>query len=227
MKILLVEDEINLSHILQKGLKKQGFAIDTAFDGEQAIDLTQYNDYDLIILDLNLPKINGFEVLKTIRQNSLSTKILILSAKNQVEDKINGLDLGANDYLEKPFDFLELVARIRNLLRWSFVVKEDVFTYKELTINLTKKTLTKNNLEIHLTNKEFGILEYLAQNKDKYITTEEIIEHVWDSEFDLFSNSFKFHLSSLKKKINMDGLILNIRGKGYKLGGCVDENIKK
>lgn len=227
MKILLVEDDINLSRVLQKGLKKQGFAVDTAFDGEQAIDFTQYNQYDLIVLDLNIPKKNGFEVLKIIREDSLTIKVLLLSAKNQVEDKIHGLDLGANDYLEKPFDFLELVARIRNLLRWDFITKETTLTFKGLTINLTKKTILKNNLEIHLTNKEFGILEYLAQNKERYITAEEIIEHVWDSEADLFSNSFKFHLSSLKKKIDIDGLILNSRGKGYQLGVCNDENLKK
>lgn len=227
MKILLVEDDISLSRVLQKGLKKQGFAVDTAFDGEQAIDFIQYNQYDLIVLDLNIPKKNGFEVLKIIREDSLTIKVLLLSAKNQVEDKIYGLDLGANDYLEKPFDFLELVARIRNLLRWDFTIKETTLTFKGLTINLTKKTILKNNLEIYLTNKEFGILEYLAQNKERYITAEEIIEHVWDSDADLFSNSFKFHLSSLKKKIDIDGLILNSRGKGYQLGVCNNENLKK
>lgn len=226
MKILIVEDEVRLSGVLQKGLKKLGFAVDAAYDGEEALYSVQINSYDLIILDLNLPKIGGFDVLKKIRTNNDTTKILILSAKNQVEDKVRGLDLGANDYLEKPFDFLELSARIRNLLRWDFILQEDTITYKDVSINRITKMVLKNNEEIHLTNKEYGILEYLSKNNERYIGAEEIIEHVWDSEADLFSNSFKFHISSLKKKLSTEGIVINIRGKGYKFGGISDENSK-
>ncbi|WP_053955061.1 response regulator transcription factor [Inediibacterium massiliense] len=219
MKILLVEDEVKLSSILHKGLKKQGFVVDTAFDGEEALCHLEINCYDLIILDLNLPKVSGFKVLKTIRESDNLIKVLILSAKNNIEDKVLGLDLGANDYLEKPFDFLELSARIRNLLRWDFTTSDEVITYKDLTIDLGTKTVQQDGTYISLTNKEFGILEYLARNKDRYILPEEIIEHVWDSDADLFSNSYKYHISILKKKLKTKDVIVNIRGKGYKFGG--------
>lgn len=219
MKILVVEDERSLAGILQKGLKKLGFAVDAAFDGEEALYLIDLNPYDLIVLDLNLPKVSGFDVLKQIREGSNLTKVLILSAKNQVEDKVQGLDLGANDYLEKPFDFLELAARIRNLLRWEFKMRNDVAVFQDIVVDLPKKVVMKKDTEISLTNKEFGILEYLAKNADRYIAAEEIIEHVWDSEADLFSNSFKFHMSSLRKKLETEGAIVNVRGKGYRFGG--------
>lgn len=226
MRILLIEDELNLSNILQKGLKKLGFAVDAVFDGEEAIYCIESNSYDLIILDINIPKIDGFGVLKNIRENSNNDKVIILSAKNQIEDKIYGFELGANDFLEKPFDFLELVARIKNLLRWDFLTRDNTLSYKDLTINYYTGLVAKDNIEIPLTNKEFGILEYLSQNNDRYIPAEKIIEHVWDSEVDLFSNSFKFHISSLKKKLNTDNAIVNIRGKGYKFGGHIFEKPK-
>ncbi|MGL4911558.1 MAG: response regulator transcription factor [Romboutsia sp.] len=217
MKILLVEDEIKLSNILKKGIKKQGLAVDTALDGEEALYKIELNSYDLVILDLNIPKIKGLDVLRTIRKTS-NTKVLILSANSSVEDKVLGLDLGANDYMQKPFDFIELLARIRNLLRWKFNTENEIIKYRDISINIVEKTVTKLGESIHLTNKEYGILEYLVMNRNRYIKSEEIIEHVWDSEVDLFSNSFKFHISTLKKKLQMDGLITNIRGKGYKFG---------
>ncbi|WP_027626292.1 response regulator transcription factor [Clostridium lundense] len=219
MKILLVEDEEKLSSILQKGLKKQGFVVDAAFDGEEALYNLEVNRYDIIVLDLNLPKISGFEVLKAIRKDDKLIKVLILSAKNNVEDKVMGLDLGANDYLEKPFEFLELSARIRNLLRWDFTISDEIIIYKDLTINIVDKTVEKDDMYISLTNKEFGILEYLALNKNRYVSAEEIIEHVWDSEADLFSNSCKYHISMIKRKLETKDVIVNTRGKGYKFGG--------
>ncbi len=215
MKILLVEDEKTLSSIISKGLKKLSYAVDSAFNGQEALDLFNVNDYDLIILDINIPKIDGFEVLKIIREFDNQIKIIILSAKNMVQDKVLGLDLGANDYLEKPFDFLELEARIRNLLRWQFIKSENIIHIGNLKINTIKKQVYVNNVEINLTNKEYGILEYLALNKDRFVLSEEIIEHVWESDFDLFSNTFKFHIHSLKKKLNQEGIIKNVRGKGY------------
>ncbi len=215
MKILLVEDEKTLSSIISKGLKKLSYAVDSAFNGQEALDLFNVNDYDLIILDINIPKIDGFEVLKIIREFDNQIKIIILSAKNMVQDKVLGLDLGANDYLEKPFDFLELEARIRNLLRWQFIKSENIIHIGNLKINTIKKQVYINDVEINLTNKEYGILEYLALNKDRFVLSEEIIEHVWESDFDLFSNTFKFHIHSLKKKLNQEGIIKNVRGKGY------------
>ena len=221
MKILLVEDEIKLSNILQKGLKKQGFAVDIALDGEEALYQIELNCYDLVVLDLNLPKVSGLDVLRFIRETG-NTKVLILSANNSVEDKVLGLDLGANDYLQKPFDFSELSARIRNLLRWKFNTESEIINYEDLSINIVVKTATKLGENIRLTNKEYAILEYLATNRNRYITSEEIIEHVWDSDVDLFSNSFNYHISMLKKKLQTDGAIINERRKGYKFGQ--DEN---
>ena len=215
MKILLVEDEKTLSNIICKGLKKLNYVVDNAFDGEEALDLFYINTYDLIILDINLPKLDGFEVLKKIRKINNEIKIIILSAKNMVQDKILGLDLGANDYLEKPFDFLELEARIRNLLRWKFVKNDNILNIGCLKIDTIKKQVFVENNEVVLTNKEYGILEYLCLNRDRFVLAEEIIEHVWESDFNFFSNTFKFHIHSLKKKLNKDGIIKNTRGKGY------------
>lgn len=219
MKILLVEDERRLAQIVQKGLKKLGFAVDLAYDGEDALQLFDINEYDLVILDLNLPKRDGFSVLSEIRSVSNTIKVLILSARNQVEDKVRGLDSGANDYLEKPFDFLELAARIRNLLRWEFVLENTIVSFGPIEINLSAQSVTKNGDPISLTKKEYSILEYLIKNKERFVGAEEIIEHVWESETDLFSNSFKFHISSLKKKLSTNNIIVNVRGKGYRFGG--------
>ena len=215
MKVLLVEDEKTLSSIISKGLRKLSYAVDSAFDGQEALDFFYINNYDLIILDINIPKLDGFEVLKTIRKADNHIKIIILSAKNMVEDKVLGLDLGANDYLEKPFDFLELEARIRNLLRWEFIKTENIIYIGSLKIDTIKKQAYIDNKEVILTNKEYAILEYLGLNKDRFISAEEIIEHVWESDFDLFSNTFKFQIHSLKKKLNKEGIIKNIRGNGY------------
>lgn len=219
MKLLLVEDEIMLSKIVAKGLKKCGYAVDTACDGQEAIELYEINEYDLIILDLNLPKIDGIEVLKEIRQKNIDIKILILSARSEIDDRIIGLDTGANDYLVKPFDFNELEARIRCLLRRSFVQNNVIITCKNLSVDMAKKCAFTDNITIDLTKKEYSILEYLILNKDKVISSEQLIEHIWDSDVDLFSNSLKFHIHSLKKKlfsvIKNPELIKNIRGQGY------------
>lgn len=221
VKILLVEDEKTLSKVIAKGLKKLGYAVDTVYDGENAIEYTGINQYDIVILDLNIPIIDGLDVLKEIRKTDNQLKVLILSARSEIEDKIIGLDLGANDYLEKPFDFNELAARIRNLLRWSFVQTDTVISCLEgyIEINVLSKTVTVKGIDVELTKKEYSILEYLAYHKERVVSTEELIEHVWDSEVDLFSNSFKFHMHSLKKKLGSDyaGVIKNIRGQGYTL----------
>jgi DNA-binding response OmpR family regulator len=218
MKLLLVEDEIQLQGILAKGLKKCGYAVDTAGDGEEALELFEVNEYDLIILDLSLPKIDGLEVLKNIRKSNHTIKILILSARSDTEDRITGLDRGANDYLVKPFDYDELKARIRCLLRQQVVMQETELTVAGITINLARYTVKIGDEVLPLTKKEFSILEYLMLNKNKVISAEQIIEHVWDSEADLFSQSFKFHISSLKKKIAEkypEEVIRNVRGQGY------------
>lgn len=215
MKILLVEDEKLLSDAIAKGLKKLSYAVDKAYDGEEALALLEVNQYDLIILDVNLPGISGLEVISYIRKMDKLLKVLILSAKGEVEDKIVGLDLGANDYLSKPFDFNELAARIRNLIRWSFSKDDTVMSMGLISVDTAQKIVKVDNKVIELTNKEYGLLEYFISNKDRVISAEELIEHVWDSEIDLFSNTFKFHIHSLKKKIPVKGIIKNIRGQGY------------
>jgi len=219
MKLLLVEDEAVLSRIISKGLKKSGYAVDTAFDGKEALELFEINEYDLIILDLNLPKMDGIEVLEQIRVQNEDVKILILSARSAIHDKIMGLDCGANDYLIKPFDFQELDARIRNLLRRSFSQKSAIISFENITLDSSKKIVLVDGEMIHVTKKEYAKLEYLMLHQNKVISSEELIEHVWDSETDLFSNSLKFHIHSLRKKIaDVLGeieVIQTIRGQGY------------
>ncbi len=217
MKILLAEDEKLLSSAIAKGLKKVGYAVDQTYDGEEALEYLEINKYDLLILDLNMPKVDGITVLKTLRGTDTELKVLILSARSEIEDKVLGLDCGANDYLSKPFDFEELTARIRNLLRWSFTYKESLLICGGLELDMLGKAVSVDSLPINLTNKEYSILEYLLFHIGKVISAEEIIEHVWDSEVDLFSNSFKYHMHSLKKKLLAGGgdCIKNIRGQGY------------
>lgn len=219
MKILLVEDEDLLSKVIAKGLKKLGFAVDQAYEGDTALYCYEVNNYDLIILDLNIPIIDGFEVLRRIRKTDFETKILILSARSEINDRVLGLNEGANDYLVKPFDFEELTARIYNLIRRTFVQTPCVITAGHIALDLLAKSVNLNKIPLTLTNKEYAILEYLMLNQDKVISQSELIEHIWDSEADPFSNALKFHLHSLKKKLgNMDS-ILNIRGQGYIIKG--------
>lgn len=219
MKLLLVEDEELLSKSIAKGLRKHGYAVDCAYDGEQALELYNINQYDLMILDLNLPKIDGLDVLKTIRSKDSILRIIILSARSEVDDKIAGLDKGGNDYLTKPFNFAELEARIRNLLRQELKTRDTDLYCGFLRIDTASKQVLWKDIVIELTKKEYSILEYLMIHQGEVISSEELIEHVWDSETDPFSNSFRFHISSLRKKLlevsGVSNLIGTIRGQGY------------
>lgn len=218
MRILLVEDEKMLSGFIVKGLRNAGYAVDPVYDGEEALYEYEVNEYDLIVLDLNLPKKDGLEVLREIRARNQEIKVLILSARTKVGDRILGLDEGANDYLIKPFDFGELEARIRNLLRWEFVQKPLNLSLGDLRVDTKAKRVYFDDREIALTRKEYGILEYLMSHKSQVISAEELTEHVWDNEFDPFSNTFRYHIHSLKKKLytasELD-FIKTIRGQGY------------
>ncbi|GAA0852559.1 response regulator transcription factor [Paenibacillus glucanolyticus] len=231
MKLLLVEDETALRNIIAKGLRRCNYSVDLAADGEEALEFYEVYDYDLIVLDLNLPKIDGIEVLRRVRSNNNEIKILILSARTEIEDIIKGLDDGANDYLVKPFDFNELEARIRSLLRRSFIQNDVVLTLGDMKVNTAQKFAAIYDIKFDLTKKEYSILEYLMFNKNKVISPEQLIEHVWDSEVDSFSNSLKYHIYSLKKKIRAvspnDEFIKNIRGQGYIISESkVDGNVK-
>jgi len=179
-------------------------------------------EYDLIVLDLSLPNMSGWEILENVRAHDLETRILILSAKNFVEDKIKGLDMGANDYLTKPFDFFELEARIRNLLRQKISLEESVIIYGSISLDSTKRIVKVEEVPVKLTRKEFGILEYLIKNPEEVFSAEKLMEHVWDGDVDLFSNTFKYHMYSLRKKVaDIDPeaaeMIQTLRGVGYRL----------
>ena len=220
MRILLVEDERDLNYAMAKGLRKSGYAVDSAYDGEEALDLFRINAYDLILLDLNLPKIDGIDVLKAIRTEDLYVRIMIVSARTAIDERVLGLDLGANDYLIKPFDFKELEARIRTLLRMNYYQNPSILTVLNLSLNTNSKKVYINDTEIELTRKEYSILEYLMLHKDRLVSNEELFEHIWDCEADEFSNTLKFHMHSLKKKlasISDIEYITNKRGQGYRV----------
>lgn len=201
MKILVVEDEIDLQESIADGLKIDGYAVDICDNGEDAYELLFVENYDLVILDLNLPKMDGLEVLSKIRNEKPELKIIILSARSSVDDKVKGLDIGANDYLSKPFDFAELEARIRSLLRRKFTQESGILIYDKMKVNLLKRIVTIGEDEIVLTKKEFSLFEYFLLNKDRVVSSEELIEHIWDSNVDIFSGAIRVHISCLRKKI--------------------------
>lgn len=218
MKILIVEDDEKLRHSLAEGLSLKGYAIDVAEDGESADERAFCESYDLIILDLNLPKLDGFSVLENLRKEKQDTPVLILSARDGIEDKVKGLDLGANDYLTKPFHFAELEARIRSLLRRKTVIENTVLSSGHLCFDTISRTVTAAGQTVCLTTKENAILEYLLLHKGRVIKLEELIEHVWDSNADAFSNSVRVHMSSLRRKLKGQmgyDPICNVIGEGY------------
>lgn len=222
MKLLIIEDEDDLRHALSRGLTKLNYLVDTASRGDEGMDLASSGTYDLILLDLNLPGCDGLDILKTIRKNDWSQKILILSARSAVRERVEGLDLGANDYLVKPFDFGELTARINNLLRRDFIQLETVLSYDGLSLDTKTRVTTVNGSAIHLSPKEFAILEYLLSHQGRPVSAEELIEHAWaEDEADLFSNAIKVQISLLRKKLQIAGfknIIQTIRGVGYCIG---------
>lgn len=218
MKILVVEDEIDLLNAIARGLRASGYAVDKCGDGKEALELILINEYDLVILDLNLPSMDGIDILKEVRNHKKHTKILILSARGSVEEKVLGLDLGANDYLTKPFHFDELEARVRLLMRTKIILEDNIVKYEELKIDTLGRCAYVGNEKLNLTKKEFGILEYLILHRGKVISQETLIEHVWDSSVDSFSNSVRVHLNSLRKKLKgymNDEIIDTVKGVGY------------
>ncbi len=219
MRLLLVEDEIYILAALEKGLKKDGYAIDCAQNGTDAAELADINEYDLIVLDLNLPDFSGLEVLKQVRLKNPNVRVLIVSANRSIEDRIHGLDLGANDYLTKPFDFQELKARIRALLRRDFTSKPNNIIAGDFEIDLSAKKISYKKTELVLTLKEYAILNHLIQNKGRIVSSEELFENVWNDEADPFSEVMRVHIYSLRKKLlNVSGkadFIGTVKGAGY------------
>lgn len=199
MHLLVVEDERTLCETIVKSLKRLAYSVDFCFDGERALELLGTEKYDLVVLDLNLPKVDGLSVLKQLRQTDRDTRVLILSARSEVSDKVEGLDLGANDYLSKPFHLAELEARIRSLTLRQFIQQDVLLTCGALTFDTRSRIAKAEDKELSLTRKETGILEYLLANQGRPVSQEELIEHVWDNSVDVFSNSIRVHISALRK----------------------------
>jgi len=218
MRILVIEDEKKVATFIKKGLVEEHYAVDTAFDGEEGLYLAEVNEYDLIVLDLMIPKIDGFGVLKKIRERKDNVPILVLTAKDSVEDTVKGLDAGCDDYLTKPFAFAELLARIRALLRRDKKEKESVLRIADLTLSIVTHKVMRQGKEIELTSKEYALLEYFMRNPEKVLTRTMISEHVWDYHFDSNTNVIDVYVNYLRKKIDKDfdpKLIHTIRGIGY------------
>jgi len=220
MRILIAEDDSALASFVQKGLESEHYAVDVSAEGEQARALGTEIDYDLVVLDLNLPKVDGIAILRHLRTKKSSMPILVLSARNKVEDRVQCLDLGADDYLVKPFSFTELSARIRALLRRSHLPAASVLQLEDLRLDRVERRVERAGRRIELTAKEFALLEYLMRNSGRRITRTMIIEHVWNLSFDTATNVVDVYINYLRRKVD-DGfrrqLIHTIRGVGYEL----------
>ena len=218
MRILLVEDEPRMANVIAKGLREQSYAVDVAPDGEEGLYQTSVNDYDLIVLDVLLPKTDGFEVCRELRKGGNVTPILMLTARAAVDDRITGFDAGADDYLTKPFSFRELLARIRALLRRDPQLRPDVLEIGDLVVDSANHRVSRAGIEVQLTAKEYALLEYLARRTGQLVSRAEIAAHVWDDSFDPFSNAIEVYMNRLRKKIDEGHLIKLLhtrRGEGY------------
>ena len=221
MRILVVEDEKKINDVIVKTLKKEKYGVDSCFDGEEALDYIFSVEYDIILLDIMLPKKDGFEVLKSMRKKGIKTPVLFLTARDQIEDRVRGLDLGADGYLVKPFAFEELLARIRVVLRKNSGSGEDsgnVLKIANLTVDCNKHEVFRDDVSIKLSAKEFSILEYMMRNKGRVVSKEKIEEHVWDFDYEGGSNIVEVYIKFLRKKVDNDfspKLIHTIRRVGY------------
>ena len=220
MRILIVEDEKELAFLIRRGLTEQGHAVDVVHDGEEGQVLAETVPYDVIILDIILPKKNGYELCLSLRHNKINTRILMLTAKDSISDRIHGLDCGADDYLVKPFDFGKLYARVRALLRRDITQCSPVLQVGDLSVNTATREVIKGDRSIDLTNKEYAILEYMARNPGMVITRQMIEDHIWNLLLDAESNVIEVYIRRLRVKLDRDGedsLIETVRGAGYRL----------
>ena len=218
MKLLLVEDEESLRRPVKYFLERNNFTVDEAGDGQEALDMVGTNEYDCILLDLNLPEVDGIEVAKKIREGKNLVPIIMVTARSQVYDKLKGFTQGADDYVTKPFDLKELVARINAVIKRSSTNKEENLTFGDNTVFPERNLVidNKKGKEISLSNKEMGVLQYLLRSKGEIISSEVLLEHVWDREIDMFSETVKTHIKTLRKKIDpAKKYIKTVRGKGY------------
>ena len=218
MKILLAEDEVDLNNVVTRYLKKNGYSVDSVLDGEEALDYLEYSEYDLVILDIMMPKVDGFEVIKKLRNKGNHTSILMLTARDNADDKVKGLDLGADDYIVKPFDFNELLARIRAVVRRKYGNSSNKLVIGDLILDTSEKSVTRAGKQIELTGKEYEVLEYLMQSKNRILSREQIKEHVWDFDYEGDSNIIDVLIKNIRKKIDIeDGkqIIYTKRGLGY------------
>ncbi|MDQ3907977.1 MAG: response regulator [Acidobacteriota bacterium] len=228
MRILLVEDEPSAARMMAKGLREQTYAVDVAQDGDGALYQAGVNDYDLVILDIMLPGKDGYEVCSELRASGSTVPVLMLTARDRIDDRVRGLDTGADDYLTKPFDFRELLAHVRALLRRGRDLKPDVIRVDDLEIDARARRVRRGGRGLYLTAKEYALLEYLARRAGDVVTRAEIADHVWDDNFDPFSNLIEVYVQRLRRKVD-DGhatkLLHTRRGAGYLLsaeGGDAD-----
>ncbi len=218
MRILIADDERDLNAVITRRLSMEKYTVDSCYDGEEALDYLRFAEYDAIVLDIMMPKKNGLEVLRQLRSSGDMTPVILLTAKDAISDRVEGLNTGADDYLIKPFSFDELIARLRAVTRRSCGVVTNVLTAGDLVMNLNTHTVTRGGKEISLSSKEFSILEYLVRNKGNVLSREKIEEHIWNYDYEGGSNVIDVYISYLRKKIDGDfetKLIHTIRGVGY------------
>lgn len=220
MKILVVEDEKKISDFLKRGLKEEGYSVDIAHDGEQGYFLSSTSDYDLVVLDIMLPKLDGIGLCRKLREEKIFTPVMMLTARDTIKDKVAGLDSGADDYLTKPFAFEEFLARIRALLRKKDSYAVTKMQVSDLVLDLLTHKVSRSGKEIELTTKEYSLLEYFMRNAENVVTRTMIAEHVWDINFDTYTNVIDVYINYLRNKIDRGHkhkLIHTLRGRGYVL----------
>jgi DNA-binding response OmpR family regulator len=218
MRILFIEDDKSLQDVISKRLKSEGYVVDSCFDGQEGFDLAENYKYDCIILDIMLPKLNGIEVLKKLRSNGNQTNIILLTAKGGIAERVMGLNAGADDYLAKPFEYDELLARIRALMRRNSEIKGNILTLDNLVMNINDHTVKRGEKDILLTSKEYALLEYLMRNQGQILTRTQMADHVWGFDFEYDSNVVDVYIRYLRGKIDNDfdkKLIQTVRGFGY------------
>ncbi|MEY3386307.1 MAG: hypothetical protein RIR53_1118 [Bacteroidota bacterium] len=220
MRILVIEDERKVASFIRRGLEEERYIVETAADGETGLNMALNNVFDAIVLDVMLPKLDGYSVLRSIRQEGLAVPVIMLTARGTTEDRVQGLDLGADDYLAKPFHFEELAARLRSILRRSTSEKTTKLQCGDLTLDLVTHYAFRDEKEIELTTKEYALLEYMMRNKDRILSRSMIMQHVWKHDFDPESNIIDVYIKRVRQKIERPGqsqLIHSIRGVGYRM----------